>query len=40
MRKLSGNSNYTNRLHLVLVVRIYFAKNLNYPKVKARILVK
>ena len=31
MRKLSGiNFNNTNRLHLVLVIRIYFDKNLSY----------
>ena len=42
MRKLRGiNFNYTNRLHLVLVIRIYFDKDLNYPKVQvARILLK
>ena len=34
MRKLNVNFNYTNRPHLVLVVRIYFEKNLNYPKVQ------
>ena len=34
MKKLSGiNFNNTNRLHLVLVIRIYVDKNLNYPKV-------
>ena len=34
MKKLSGiNFNNTNRLHLVLVIRIYFDNNLNYPKV-------
>ena len=42
MRKLSGtNFNYTYRLHLVLVIRNYFDKNLIYPKVQAaRILIK
>ena len=40
MRKLSSiNFNYTNRLHLVLVVRAYFDKNLNNRRVlAARIL--
>ena len=34
MRKLGGaNFNHSNRLHLVLVIRIYFNKNLNYPKI-------
>ena len=34
------NLNYTNRLHLVLVIRIYF-KDLNYPRVPAtKILVR
>ena len=34
MTKLSGiNFNNTNRLHLVLAIRIYFDKRLNYPKV-------
>ena len=34
MRKLSGiNFNNINRLHLVLAIRIYFDKNLNYPRV-------
>ena len=33
--KLSGiNFNHTNRLHLVLIIRIYFDKNLNYAKVQ------
>ena len=34
MTKFSGiKFNNTDRLHFVLVVRIYFANNLNYPKV-------
>ena len=34
MTKLSGiNFNNTNRLHLVLVIKIYFDSNCNYPKV-------
>ena len=34
MRKLIGiDFNNTNRFHLILVIRIYFDKNLNYPKV-------
>ena len=42
MRKLTGiDFNNTNRVHLVLVIRIYFEKNLNYLKVQvARILIK
>ena len=36
MTKLSGiNFNNTNRLHLVLVIKIYFDNNFNYPKVYA-----
>ena len=34
MTKLSGiNFNNTNRLHLVLVIKIYFDNNFNFPKV-------
>ena len=34
MTKLSGiNFSNTNRLHLVLVIKIYFDNNFNYPKV-------
>ena len=34
MAKLSGiNFNNTNRLHLVLVIKIYFDNNFNYNKV-------
>ena len=34
MTKLSGiNFNNTNRLHLVLVIRIYFDNNFNCPKI-------
>ena len=34
MTKLSGISfNSTNRLHLVLVIKIYFDNDFNYPKV-------
>ena len=34
MTKFSGiNFNHTNRLHLVLVIRISFDDNFNYPKV-------
>ena len=34
MTKLSGiNFNNTNRLHLVLVIKIYFDNNFNCPKV-------
>ena len=42
VRKLSGvNFNYTYRLHLVLVIRISFDKNLIYPETQAaRILMK
>ena len=42
MSKLSGlHFSNTNRHQLVLVIRIYFEKNLNYPKVEeAGILVK
>ena len=44
MTTISGiNFNNTNRLHLVLVIRIYFHNNFNYPKVYtkvARLLVK
>ena len=42
MRNFSGiNFNYTNMLHLVLVIRIFFGKNLNYLKVQAaRIMLK
>ena len=42
MRKLSGvNFNYTYRLHLVLVIRIYYDKNLIYPEIQAsRMLMK
>ena len=40
MRKVNGiNFNNTKKHHDFLVIRIYFEKNLNYPKV-ARILVK
>ena len=40
--KLSGeNFNYTYRLHLVLVIRIYFDKNLIYLEMQAgRIFMK
>ena len=42
MRKLSGiKFNNTNRPDLNKVIRIYFDKNLNFPKVQvAKILVK
>ena len=42
MSKLSGlHFSNTNRHQFVLVIRIYFEKNLNYPKVEeAGILVK
>ena len=42
VRKLSGvNFNYTYRLHLVLVIRIYVDKNLICPEIQAaRILMK
>ena len=42
MRKFIGISfNYTYRLHLVLVIRIYFDKKLIYPEIgAAQILVK
>ena len=40
LRKLS-DINYTYRLYLVLVIRIYFDKNLIYPETQAaRILAK
>ena len=36
VRKLGGiNFNHTYRLHLVLVIRIYFDKNLIYPEIQA-----
>ena len=41
MKKFSGiNFNYTYKLHLVLVIRMYFDKNLIYLEVQARIVIK
>ena len=42
LRKLSSiNFNYTCKLHLVVVIRIYFDKNLIYPEAHAaRVLIK
>ena len=42
MMDFSGiNFNYTNRLHLVLVIRVHFEKKLIYSKVQAaRIMVQ
>ena len=42
MRKLSGiNFNFIYRVHLILVIRINFGKNLVYTEIQAaRLLVK